>query len=115
MSALLELEQPLVDLKNMAGLLGHLSTSDRVVTGQELEHIRLVLLECYRRGPRLVAGQKKAWRGLSITPCAGARHDADSRARSAVVGTGGLRRRRMAVPGLQSGSVDLAEGLSRSV
>jgi hypothetical protein len=47
MSALLELEQPLVDLKNMAGLLGHLSTSECEVAGEELAHIQLVLLECH--------------------------------------------------------------------
>ena len=42
MNPLLQLEKPLIDLKNMAGLLGHLSTSERDATGQELEHIRLV-------------------------------------------------------------------------
>jgi hypothetical protein len=47
MNALLQLEKPLIDLKNMAGLLGHLSTSEREATGQELEHIRVVLLECH--------------------------------------------------------------------
>jgi hypothetical protein len=33
MSALLKLEQPLVDLKTMAGLLGHMSTSERTADG----------------------------------------------------------------------------------
>jgi hypothetical protein len=51
MNALLKLEQPLVDLKTMAGLLGHMSTSDRMAdcaeVGEELAHIRTVLLECH--------------------------------------------------------------------
>jgi hypothetical protein len=47
MNQLLDLEQPLVDLKNMASLLGHLSTSEREVNGQELAHIQTVLLECH--------------------------------------------------------------------
>jgi hypothetical protein len=47
MNTLLQLEQPLVDLKNMAGLLGHLSTSEREVAGEELAHIQPVLLECH--------------------------------------------------------------------
>jgi hypothetical protein len=47
MSALLKLEQPLIDLKNMAGLIGHLSVSEREVTGQELSHIQTVLDECH--------------------------------------------------------------------
>jgi hypothetical protein len=47
MNSLLKLEQPLVDLKNMAGLIGHLSTSEREVTGAELSHIQTVLEECH--------------------------------------------------------------------
>jgi hypothetical protein len=52
MNALLKLEQPLVDLKTMAGLLGHMSTSDRIAdccaeVGEELAHIPTVLLECH--------------------------------------------------------------------
>jgi hypothetical protein len=47
MSALLDLEQPLVDLKNMAGLLGHLSETKREIDGEELAHIKTVLEECH--------------------------------------------------------------------
>jgi hypothetical protein len=52
MNPLLKLEQPLVDLKTMAGLLGHMSTSERTAdgcaeVGEELAHIRTVLLECH--------------------------------------------------------------------
>jgi hypothetical protein len=52
MNPLLKLEQPLIDLKTMAGLLGHMSTSDRTAdgcaeAGEELAHIRAVLLECH--------------------------------------------------------------------
>jgi hypothetical protein len=47
MSALLDLEQSLVDLKSMAGLLGHLSVTEREIDGEELAHIRTVLMNCH--------------------------------------------------------------------
>jgi hypothetical protein len=47
MNPLLKLEQPLIDLKNMAGLLEHMATSDRAATGQELGHIVDILKECH--------------------------------------------------------------------
>jgi hypothetical protein len=51
MNPYLKLEQPLIDLKTMAGLLEHMATSDRTSDcgefGQELGHIQLVLMECH--------------------------------------------------------------------
>ena len=47
MNPYLKLEQPLIDLKTMAGLLDHMATADRPPTGQELGHISDVLKECH--------------------------------------------------------------------
>jgi hypothetical protein len=46
-----KLEQPLIDLRAMAGLLKHMATSDRTSDcdglGQELGHLQSVLMECH--------------------------------------------------------------------
>jgi hypothetical protein len=43
MTPLLDMEQPLVDLKCAAGILAHMATSERAVTGDELGYVRRVL------------------------------------------------------------------------
>jgi hypothetical protein len=43
MMTLLDMEQPLVDLKCAAGILAHMATSERAATGDELGYVRRVL------------------------------------------------------------------------
>jgi hypothetical protein len=71
MMTLLDMEQPLVDLKCAAGILAHMATSERDVTGDELGHIRRVLDGCHETMHELWAEALEEARAREATSKAG--------------------------------------------